>query len=431
MRQITYTSKGSSARNSYRYGSELIVLPGASFPDICVGCGNPAWGNVANTEFHDFGGYWILLPSGLDLIALGLRKRYLFDFPFCSNCPPSSFRLKKVRVDDYLSVFLNAPKAFLDSLPLMPSPVQKERNRSSGFNEYSGDYMNEIPLPIPTTSIGRMVQTNEGFSQVVWPFPATVILFPFILNIVEVQDFVGAGFRIYGICPDVRTGSDGSRVHAGASFSGHDGVRRSGAQGICTLLLLTTDLVFPILYGSFLTCRFAAHRVVLRSRHNELGGSGGWDLSQPQTGRRFVLFENLIPVVSRPVHCRVEAGFLVHSNEVLVFLESVWRILAALEICYPLSTADAHGARRCLTAKMGPGRVLPCHGVRGWRNQLTRRKTSKTHLRLNHVYDARSKMIENYQPHVSPRDTRFPFLISLKVWLFLPESSGAGRVYEK
>jgi len=130
MRHITYTSEDSSTRNAYRCGSELVVLPGASFPDVCVGCGNPAWGNVTNREFYDLGGLWILLPSGLDLIALGLRKRYLFEFPFCSNRPPSSFRLKKVRVDDYLGVFCGASKAFLDSLPLIPSDVEKERNRS-------------------------------------------------------------------------------------------------------------------------------------------------------------------------------------------------------------------------------------------------------------------------------------------------------------
>lgn len=130
MRQITYTKKVSSEQNAYRSGSELIILPGAAFPDICLGCGNQAWGNVTTKEFLDLGELWILLPTGLDLIALGLRKRYLFEFPFCSNCPPSSFRLKKVRVDDYLSVFLDAPKAFLDSLPLMPSSVEKEKNRS-------------------------------------------------------------------------------------------------------------------------------------------------------------------------------------------------------------------------------------------------------------------------------------------------------------
>lgn len=130
MRQITYTLKASSEQNAYRSGSELIILPGASFPDICVGCGNPAWGNVTTREFLDLGELWILLPTGLDFIALGLRKRYLFDFPFCSNCPPSSFRIKKVRVDDYLSVFLNAPMAFLNSLPPMTPLVEKERNRT-------------------------------------------------------------------------------------------------------------------------------------------------------------------------------------------------------------------------------------------------------------------------------------------------------------
>jgi len=127
---MTYTSKGSPARNAYRCGGELVVLPGASFPDICVGCGNPAWGNVTTREFFDLGGLWILLPTGLDLIALGLRKRYLFEFPFCSNCPHGSFCLKKVRVDDHLSVFRGASNGLLDSLPEMTLLVEKEKNRS-------------------------------------------------------------------------------------------------------------------------------------------------------------------------------------------------------------------------------------------------------------------------------------------------------------
>lgn len=130
MRQVTYTSIGASPQNAYHSGSELIVRPDVSFPDICVGCGNPAWGSSIRKEYFDLGGWWILLPTGLDLIALGFRKRYLFDFPFCSNCSPSSLRLKKVQVDDYLSVFRGAPEPFLDSLPLMPPDVEKERNRS-------------------------------------------------------------------------------------------------------------------------------------------------------------------------------------------------------------------------------------------------------------------------------------------------------------
>jgi len=130
VRDITYTEKGHAIRNVYRNGVELVVLCGASFPDICVGCGKPALSNVITKEFFDLGELWFLLPTVLDLIALGLRKRYLFDFPFCSACPPSSFRLMKVSLDDYLGVFFGAPKTFLDTLPLMPRDVAEERNRS-------------------------------------------------------------------------------------------------------------------------------------------------------------------------------------------------------------------------------------------------------------------------------------------------------------
>jgi hypothetical protein len=130
VRKITYTSKGPPTRNAYRSGIELVVLPGASFPDTCVGCGNPAQGSVITREFFDLGELWFLLPTVLDLVALGLRKRYLFDFPFCSNCPPGSFRLMKMRLDDHLGVFFGASKAFLDSVPLVPPDVEVEKNRS-------------------------------------------------------------------------------------------------------------------------------------------------------------------------------------------------------------------------------------------------------------------------------------------------------------
>jgi hypothetical protein len=130
VRQITYTRKDHAAQNVYRNGVELVVLPGATFPDICVGCGKPAWGNTITKEYFALGELWFLLPTVLDLIAFGLRKRYLFDFPFCSTCPPGSFSLRKVRLDDYLGVFTGAAKAFLDSLPVIPPVVEVERNRS-------------------------------------------------------------------------------------------------------------------------------------------------------------------------------------------------------------------------------------------------------------------------------------------------------------
>jgi hypothetical protein len=130
MGNITYTVKSPTIRNVYRSGIEVVVLPSASFPDICLGCGRPAWRNVITREFFDLGELCLFLPLILDVIAYLLRKRYIFDFPFCSSCPPGSFPLKKIRIDHHLGIFVGAPKLFLDSLPIMPPDVAEERNRS-------------------------------------------------------------------------------------------------------------------------------------------------------------------------------------------------------------------------------------------------------------------------------------------------------------
>jgi hypothetical protein len=130
MFKILYATSCGSIENAYRNGDELVVRPEASLPDICVGCGNPAFGNLKQAEFYDLGEWWILLPSIPDFIALTLRRQYLFEFPFCSSCPPDRFRLKKIRLDDYLAIFSNAPKSFLNALPFMPENVVIERNKS-------------------------------------------------------------------------------------------------------------------------------------------------------------------------------------------------------------------------------------------------------------------------------------------------------------
>jgi hypothetical protein len=129
VREITYTSKGAQPKNVDRSDDELIVVPKSTFPDICVGCGKPAWGNTTERVFYDLGEWWWLLPSLLDMVAIGFRKQYLIDFPFCSSCPPASFHIRKLRLDDYLGVFSGAPKMLLDSLPLMPPDVNVEKNR--------------------------------------------------------------------------------------------------------------------------------------------------------------------------------------------------------------------------------------------------------------------------------------------------------------
>lgn len=129
VREITYTSKDDRPKNVYRSDDELVIVPTAIFPDICVGCGKPAWGNKTNKVYYDLGEWWYLLPSLLDMLALTFRKEYLIDFPFCSICPPDAFHMVKRRLDDDLGVFSGAPKTLLDSLPFMPPDVEGEKNR--------------------------------------------------------------------------------------------------------------------------------------------------------------------------------------------------------------------------------------------------------------------------------------------------------------
>ena len=130
MPKFLYISARGTAENSYRNGDELVILPKASFPDLCVGCGMPAYGNVIEREFFDLGQWWITLPTLLDIFALIFRKHYVFDFPFCPNCPPGSFPLRKIRVDIHLAVFSGACKAFLNSLPFATTNVVEERKRT-------------------------------------------------------------------------------------------------------------------------------------------------------------------------------------------------------------------------------------------------------------------------------------------------------------
>ncbi len=135
MRDVIYISKGTKVRNVYRDGHRLVVRRGAVFPDICIGCGRPAWGNVMHREFSGVGVWWLVLPPGFDLLANSIfGKRYHFDFPFCASCPPDRLRLKEVRLDSHLAIFKahidDFPSAFMDSLPPLPPDVAAEAKRT-------------------------------------------------------------------------------------------------------------------------------------------------------------------------------------------------------------------------------------------------------------------------------------------------------------
>lgn len=129
-----YTSKGTKVQGVYRDKHQLIVQPGAVFPDVFIGCGKPAWGNTIPVEFSGFP--WLfVLPPGFDVLAhLLLGRRYHFDFPFCPSCPPYLLQLRKIRLDSHLAIFVgragSLPTAFLDSLPTVPQDVAVEENRS-------------------------------------------------------------------------------------------------------------------------------------------------------------------------------------------------------------------------------------------------------------------------------------------------------------
>lgn len=132
MSRKVYCAQASFARNAYRAGNELVLCFNCSLPDVCVGCGSPACGNVETKEFERIE-FWIL-PSPFDIIWLLLRAwlgtTYVFAFPFCPNCAPEHFQLRRVRLDRELAVFTGAPKRLLDSLPALPPDVEAEKNSS-------------------------------------------------------------------------------------------------------------------------------------------------------------------------------------------------------------------------------------------------------------------------------------------------------------
>ncbi len=134
MKDFVYTSSGTKLRNVYRDDNRLIVRRGAVFPDICVGCGRPAWGNVEHREFHGLS-VWFMLPNGIGVLANSIfGKRYHFDFPFCASCPPDRLQLVEVRLDTHLAIFTahinDFPSTLMDSLPPLPPDVATEAKRT-------------------------------------------------------------------------------------------------------------------------------------------------------------------------------------------------------------------------------------------------------------------------------------------------------------
>jgi hypothetical protein len=134
VKDIVYTSRGTKVQNVYRDDRRLVVRRGAVFPDICISCGRPAWGNVERREFIGNSVWLFVLPPGPDMVANSIfGKRYHFDFPFCSSCPPGNLQVMDVRLDAHLAVFIahlnEFPGTFMDAIPSVPSDVAREMNR--------------------------------------------------------------------------------------------------------------------------------------------------------------------------------------------------------------------------------------------------------------------------------------------------------------
>jgi hypothetical protein len=104
-----------------------VVYPDASLPEICVGCGGASWGNVTRKEFSRPSQLVYLPASGIGFFfALIFGKAYVFDFPFCTNCPPDAFQLKVKFVDGGFAVFSGAPRRLLQALPPVTDQMASE-----------------------------------------------------------------------------------------------------------------------------------------------------------------------------------------------------------------------------------------------------------------------------------------------------------------
>jgi len=135
-------------RNVYRDNHLLVVRRGAVFPDICIGCGRPAWENVMHREFPGLS-VWFLLPNRLGLLADSIfGKRYHFDVPFCASCPPDRLQLSAARLDTHLAILsehINGfPSTLMDSLPAIP-PTSWRRRTAPGYSEDSVGSIGEGP----------------------------------------------------------------------------------------------------------------------------------------------------------------------------------------------------------------------------------------------------------------------------------------------
>ena len=127
MRDIPYTLTVGPIKHAYHDNlGKVVVFRGASLPNVCVGCGGPAWGNTYHKDLEP------LMGRGLPVLFLAIYfiigKRYLLDFPFCSTCPPDMFQLSIERINEDFAILGGASRAFLKSLPPLPSNLAIQVN---------------------------------------------------------------------------------------------------------------------------------------------------------------------------------------------------------------------------------------------------------------------------------------------------------------
>ncbi len=124
MMEIPFSEQSGAVRNAYRDRAFLVLQMGASLPDVCVVCGNPAAGNVVHKRFGPDFIYFVLQSA--------FGTRYTFDFPFCRSCIPPFVQITPIRptrLDEDLAVFRGASQSLLNLLPPMPPDVAAERSR--------------------------------------------------------------------------------------------------------------------------------------------------------------------------------------------------------------------------------------------------------------------------------------------------------------
>lgn len=125
MKDVSYTLRIGPTENAYHDNlGKVVVFRGASLPNVCVGCGGPAWGNTYHKDVEPLMGMG--LPGPFLAIYFIIGKRYLLDFPFCPTCPPDNFQLSIERINEDFAIFSDTSTAFLKSLPPLPSDLEAQ-----------------------------------------------------------------------------------------------------------------------------------------------------------------------------------------------------------------------------------------------------------------------------------------------------------------